>query len=155
MSERFYRQQMEHFNIKSVAELGQFHRGEITKRGKRSAAPTKGVVIEKKRAILKADLMGMINAFFTEPLTTNDYKSLTGTQLSDLLVAVTFKSEDNPDELKNHTMPSGRLKKPYCEDVRNLLGIPNSYELDITKMTLVSLKKLIIQLSTGIMTNEQ
>lgn len=155
MSERFYRQQMDYFNIKSVAELGQFHRGEITKRGKRTPT-TKAAVKAKPPKILKSDLIDMINEHFETSLLTSDYQGLTAVHLSDLLSAVRYMSENYQGLVAPAlTVELGRLKKPYCKEVRDLLGIPECFTLDVSKMTVLALKKLIKQLCIGMHNNEQ
>lgn len=138
MSERFYRQQMDYFKIKSVHELGLLHSGEITKREK--------VTVSSKR-VTKADIETLINNYFDKNV--SGLTSLTLNNMNDLLAAVSYYKE-NTDLEEIPELPSARTKKPYIEVLLEILALPKAYQLDLTKLTIASLKELYTQLTKGI-----
>ena len=152
MSERYYKQQMDHFNIKSVAELGQFHRGEIVKRGKRSTTVTPQAKAESTPRRLKADVLNDVNKFFQEPIPL--LKALTVPELENLEKAIKFHRESYGVTEIPHNPIESRTKAPYIQEVLSILALPPEYTLDLTKLTVAGLKDLIQQLCKGL-TNEQ
>jgi hypothetical protein len=145
MSERFYRQQMEYFSIKSVYELGQLHRGEITKRGKQ---PTMNSSDGTKRQVFKADVIVLVNKYFQEEVT--GLEKLTVAELNDLLSALAFHQEYECTDIIPHKEIVSRTKQPYIDYIECTLALPQSYYLNITKLTIATLKQLLAQLCKGL-----
>jgi len=146
MSERFYRQQMEHFNITSVYELGLLHEGKLKKAGKRQTTKLPDGTV---KAVLKADVVIIINNYFYEEVTGLD--KLTMKSLNDLSAALCYSKETQGFKETDLSFEAfGRIKKPYIETIISWLALPETYTLDLTKLTVKTLKQLIIQLDEGL-----
>ena len=136
MGDRFYKQQMDYYNIKSAYELGQLHRGEITKRDKAPVVRDKAT--GQPRRLLKADVIQMVNKLLPKEV-PKGLEALTVNDLQDLVAALNNAN----GEYFESTTAVGRTKKPYIEEIRHRLDLPGDFKLDLTKLTIATLKLLI------------
>lgn len=142
MSDRFYKQQADYFNIKSVHELGLMHEGLIVKKEK----PTT-IVGDNSKRLLKADVIELINSLLPEPITSG-LQVATMDTLIDLHMGI--RALSNASEVPKVGEATGRLKKVYVSTVEELLSGNNeglTLELsNLTKLTVATLKALITNL---------